>query len=794
MCYLTPRSPPCRRARGVWAFFSDIGHGKQHQMKTKSFIIFLFWALCGGESVSAGALDNPRIVFDHFPNVNVDAHVAQIAKWHFADIRDGAIPTNPAALKAARRVPTFDWAQADAAQIAAWFRKALHAWALGGTAEKRWRVSNNGDIYRGAGCLSDAFWSSTHLGERAFEMNPLMAGLFRLIDGFEYREETRTLAARQEQERLLREICAADVCARDLIVGIGLVNCDLPGVKKLAIELAPRSEVNWPVYALRIPQEEARRLLGGRKEHARLLSNLEIRAMTPGPARVEAIRRHWTTFPDYTEAEMPRTSVALNTFAELAAVAGADLVNAGRPKEALSLWLERGGCPEDVALVAEQILSLDELREMVERHPWRPTRRPLALPGLERPKAEGIWAVHCSRTLHHKGRFLGMNAPETLCAYIRTIYAKRLMRAGRFREAVPYFHRSEDYARAVRYVQLATRFEAADAEHPTPSDVRCGLTLGAFLRQCGGELFGTELEPDNMINRGTYPCVWATNNLAVAAMRHIVETNRFHYRRRTAEVYRRTADLAERTAGLPDAARLWGFCHMLSGRLMRYAEPRMAYDHLEAVRRRLPELCRDFYRDPVVVGAPYDGWLVKDNWLGDDDPLAAFPDTVPSVPKVPLPPHRETADDLMRVGIELFSKAADVYCSEIAFLSHYAGPLYAFFRAGQLGRAEGYARCADLCLEEGGDVSMAVLFLKAARRLNRRSPVVQYQMARLKLALGLQYEGYGDFKRLAEGPCSDAMVLLMARDRMLTFSRRGFHEIAPNPELAQRYRRLLDGQ
>ena len=743
----------------------------------------------------AGALDNPRIVFDHFPNVNVDAHVARIAKWYFADIRDGAIPTNPAALKAARRVPTLDWAQADAAQIAAWFRKALHAWALGGTAEKRWRVSNNGDIYRGAGCLSDAFWSSTHLGERAFEMNPLTAGLLRLTDGFEYREETRTPAARQEQERLLRQICAADACARDLIVGIGLVNYDLPVVKKVAMALAPQSEVNAPVYALRIPQEEARALLGGRKEHARLLSNLEIRAMTPGPARIEAIRRHWTTFPDYTEAEMPQTSVALNTFAELAVVAGADLVNAGRPKEALSLWLERGGCPEDVALVAEQILSLDELREMVERHPWRTTQRPLALPELERPKVEEVLAVHCSRTLHHKGRFLGMNSSETMCAYIRTIYAKRLMRAGRCREAIPYFHRSEDHARAVRYVQLATRFEAADAENPTPSDVKCGLTLGAFLRQCAGELFGTELEPDNMINRGAYPCVWASNNLAVAALRHIAATNRFHYRRRTAEVYRRTADLAERAAGLSDAVRLWGFCHMFRGCLLRYAEPKLAYDHLEAVRRRLPELCRTFYRDPMGVGAPYDGWLVKDNWLGeDDDFLSVFPDTVPSVAKVPLPPHRETADDLMRVGLELFDKAADEDCGEVAILSHYAGPLYAFFRAGQLGRAEGYARCADLCLEEGGDVSMAVLFLKAARRLNRRSPVVQYQMARLKLALGLQYEGYGDFKRLAEGPCPDAEVLLMARDRMLRFSRKGFHEIAPNPALAQRYRRLLDGQ
>lgn len=69
-------------------------------MKTKLLILFLS---LGGGYAYAGALDNPRIVFDHFPNVNVDAHVARITRWHFADIRDGAISTNATALKEAQR-------------------------------------------------------------------------------------------------------------------------------------------------------------------------------------------------------------------------------------------------------------------------------------------------------------------------------------------------------------------------------------------------------------------------------------------------------------------------------------------------------------------------------------------------------------------------------------------------------------------------------------------------------------------------------------------------------------------
>lgn len=752
-------------------------------MKVKQLVLFL---ALGGGSAYAGALDNPRIVFDHFPNVNVDAHVARIAKWHFADIRDGAIPTNAAALKKAKRLPTIDWSRADAPQIAAWFRKALHAWVIGGTAEKEWRASNAVDLYRSSWFRTDAFWTSEHLGERSGEMNPLLVGLFRLADGLD------DAASREAREQVIRQICAADACARDLIVGIGLVNRDLPIVKKVAMELAPKSEVNWPVYALRIPLEEARTLLGGRREYARLLSNLEIRAMTPGPARREAVRRHLATFSDYTEAEMPQTSVALNTFAELAAIAGGDLVSAGRPKEALALWLERGGCPEDVALIAEQILSLEELREMIERHPWKPTRHPWTLSCVERPPFERVWAVHCSRTLATKGRVLLVNTAEEMCAYIRTIYAKRLMRAGRCREAIPYFHRGEDYVRAVRYAQLAARLEAVNAENPQASDVYCGLTLGAFLRQNADILFGTELEPDNMICNGMYPCVWATNNPVVATIRKITETNRFHYRWRTAEVYRRTAELAEKARGLSDAQRIWGFCHAFRGRLLRYGEPKLAYDHLEAVRCRLPELCQRFYRDPVVVGAPYDGWLLKDNWLADD-PLSAFPDILPSVAEVPLPPHRETADDLMRVGRKLFDETLAAEWEKRAYLS-YEEAFYAFFRAGQLGCAEGYARCADLCLDSTGDISAAALFLKAATRLDRNSPVVKYQLARLKPKLGLWYDGYEDIKCLAEDSCADAEVLQMARRAMLNFSEKGYHDIPPNPSLVRRYRRLLDGE
>ena len=44
--------------------------------------------------VFSGALDNPRNVFEHFPNVNVDAHMLKIAQRHFADVREGIVPSD----------------------------------------------------------------------------------------------------------------------------------------------------------------------------------------------------------------------------------------------------------------------------------------------------------------------------------------------------------------------------------------------------------------------------------------------------------------------------------------------------------------------------------------------------------------------------------------------------------------------------------------------------------------------------------------------------------------------------
>ena len=101
----------------------------------KQYFLLIFVSLIVNR-VFSGALDNPRNVFEHFPNVNVDAHMLKIAQRHFADIREGIVPSDTNELARARQIPLLDWNHATPRQIAKWFRQTLHAWVIGGQPKK----------------------------------------------------------------------------------------------------------------------------------------------------------------------------------------------------------------------------------------------------------------------------------------------------------------------------------------------------------------------------------------------------------------------------------------------------------------------------------------------------------------------------------------------------------------------------------------------------------------------------------------------------------------------------------
>lgn len=754
-------------------------------------LMVVLLVVCAGV-VNAGSLDNPTNVFEHFPNVNVDAHMLKIAQQHFQDIRNGTIPADTNELARARRIPLLDWNHATSQQIAGWFRRTLYAWAVGGEPRKEWRVSNQIDIWRWAAFRSDAFWSSQHLGERDCEMNPLIAGLSRL------------------DICSLKQVCAEDECARDVIIGIGLVCKDLPLAKELAMELAWQSEVNWPVYALRIPYEDAAKLLADKPEYARLLSNLAIREMEPGRERCKAIKAHFAKFPDYTEEDMPKTSIALNTHAELAAVAGSDLVNAGKFWDAMDLWLTYGGCPEDVALVAEQVLTLARLRRLCDLFPLSPTRElPSAHPRMPRP-----WSVYCSRN-GGSGRSLIVDDAQVLRRYVRTIFAKRLMRAGREEEAVEWFDDSRDIVLAKRYVQLKVLGERAAS---VDQHFKAYMTLGALMRQGADRLFGTELEPDNMICDGQHACEWAKNDERLRQKRNITETKRFHYRWRTADCYFKAGkklddNIDESLRNAQDNGTCWSavltnrmpdrlrrdFAFWNVGDILRYRDSERAYDidvyygvtqPITGVIGLFPVtnsvgavVTNQAWQIASKLPSPFKEWHQTDNWLGDD-PLVAFTNKMFSPNVVALPPHHDNAKDLLRIGEELFEVADRTGdFSEKGF----AAALYAFYLAGQKGSALGYQRCCAYFVDQIGDYTLAIPFIKAAMTIDANLPAVRYYYARILCEIGMRNDAFKIVQSIVDNECADRETELLALGFLCKYYEDGSLRKLMTEEMFDRY-------
>ena len=686
--------------------------------------------------VFSGALDNPRNVFEHFPNVNVDAHMLKIAQRHFADIREGIVPSDTNELARARQIPLLDWNHATPRRIAKWFRQTLHAWVIGGVPKKDWRDSNQIDKWCWAGFRSDAFWTSQHLGDRGYKMNPLIAGLRRLkpdsqweyADGYEKKWDGTedwsrphyTYVVPTNSYEILKQVCAEDECARDVIVGIGLVCRDLPFAKELAMELAWQSEVNWPVYALRIQYKDAARFLADKQEYAQLLSNLAIREMEPGLKRCKAIRTHLARFSDYTEEDMPKTSIALNTHAELAAIAGADLVNAGDWISPVELWLTHGACPEDVALVAEQLLAVNDLKKVCNRFPLGAVKEG----AYQHPRMKRPWSVYCSHN-GGSGRYLIVEDGQTLRRYVRTILARRLMRAGREEEAIEWFDDSRDIILAQRYLQVK-----AIAEQGSTNVMRrfnAYMTLGALMRQGADRLFGTELEPDNMICDGQYACEWAKHNEVLKGKRKIDETRRFHYRGRTADAYSQAGKLSGED---------------------------------------VDKMCKG-----------------KDNWLGDD-PLAVFTNKMFEPKVVALPSHHNNAKDLLRIGEELFD-AAD----RIGDFSDkgFTAALYAFYLAGQKGSALGYERCCAYFIDQIGDYTLAIPFIKAAMAIDANLPAVRYYYARILCEIGMRNDAFKIVQAIVDHKCADRETEFFALGFLCKYYEDGLFKNVMTKEMFDRY-------
>ncbi|MCB9562961.1 MAG: hypothetical protein H6708_21360 [Kofleriaceae bacterium] len=142
-----------------------------------------------------------------------------------------------------------------------------------------------------------------------------------------------------------------------------------------------------------------------------------------------------------------------------------------RPVDAMAeIWAARGSYPTDVMHVAERVLTVDELRAFVDG-------RADADDVLDDRDGDGYaYARAWTRSL-------------------RDVLARRLMRVGRFTEALPYFD-ADNRTDAALLASALTR-AAPDGGHRDPIERAQALyEASRMARRHGMELLGTEHAPD----------------------------------------------------------------------------------------------------------------------------------------------------------------------------------------------------------------------------------------------------------------------------------------------------------
>ncbi len=610
------------------------------------------------------------------------------------------------------------------------YRRLIQEFALNWVAKKPWRYTNEMDYFSWASCRGDRFYSG-------YEMPALRYSLY------------------QEKPEVLRELCKRDPLLRDFIVGIGLTNSQMWNIRKIAVEFAMQSPLNAPVLALRLPYDEVEQLLAGKEEHARLLAQLKLHLLF-GPEKVDAIDAYIAKYPDYTAADMPKTSVALNTHEELQAIAGLIWLKQGVPDKALERWMQ-GGTPEDIGLIAEQVFTIPELIAFCKKH---------APEGAE--DEFYIWSCQCVE--NDKILYPVMIGNAEAKFVIRNILARRLMREKRYADAKEWFTGRETRRIADRFFRLKERSENKSLS--ADDRLEATLSLAALIRSSGDRLFGTYLEPDNLICNGEYPCEWG------GSLDHIrlnkPDMPRFHYRWIAAEYYRTAANMTT-------DAKIRGYCYWLAGTILKNRDIALADKDFKKLYYISPELTDENWFMPLSgVSAELQEWHRRKIHFLNAERFAAWMPELPPVEKVALPSHDGTADALLKLGREIYEKAES--------FAEIKQSLYALSLAGEKGSSDAYAWCGIVEFNVG-DKEQAVAWFKKALKLNPASNLAKHELGRTYLELGFWKEAIALMKGVADSETENKELLGYAAYNMYNFYKNGKYGVEPDEKAAERYLR-----
>ena len=263
--------------------------------------------------------------------------------------------------------------------------------------------------------------------------------------------------------------------------------------------------------------------------------------------------------------------------------------------QAFHLFIQ-GDYWQDAAFVAERILSLDELKKLVDSE----------YPAHPEDLAEEAQSDSSERWRDRK--------PDRR-SDLRWLLGRRLVRAGKFSEAKPYL--------PPKYKALLERYVTNlnlgnNKEIPSEKRARALFEAAVILRYNGMELMGTEVEPDAFIWDGAYPVediatsrlqgkfidkrwvndgsstreVIKEDNLVLRATEkelkrlksnQVTPESRFHYRYLAADLGWRSASL------LPDGSQITADVLNTSGMWIQSHDEKGSDRFYQAIERRCPE-------------------------------------------------------------------------------------------------------------------------------------------------------------------------------------------------------------
>ena len=597
---------------------------------------------------------------------------------------------------------------------------------------KPWRYTNEMDIWRWARFRGDRFYSGGSMPDL----------LYALLN---------------ESKERLRLFCQQDKVLRDLIVAVGLTNRYVT-FRDIAGEFAPESKINYPVYALRLSFEEAQKLLAPYPEHRRLLDLLEIKHLS-GEARIAAIDRYIAKYPDYTPEDMPRTSVALNTHEELHALAGAELFKLGRPLEAAERWV-KGGTPEDLGMVAEQVMTIEQLIDFCNKHFAEPVEF-----------ESSVYSVECARNNKLVYPYFADKYQQN--AFMRNLLARRLMRAGRFEEAQKYFtgHKTRVFAKRYFYLQNIIRSKnSSEAEKMTAL-----LNTAALVREHGDKLFGTFLEPDNLICRNHYACSWGTKQKFVKLNKP--DLPRYSYRFRAAELY-------SRYAAMTSDRKIKGYCLWTAGNLIKKLNAKKADVYFKMLYKVSPELTeKNWFIKEKKAPLELREFAVR-SYFGVDG-VASLAPRQPEVKAVQLPVDSRNCEKLLHFGKTL---ANEILSSES--VEKLAQCRYALSLAGNMGSAEADVWSSIIQYVIFEDYEAALWFLLQAVKKDPESYLVKHELGHVYSVLGYWKQAVSLIRDAADNEKKDLLLINTAAGNMARLYSEGQLGLPKDPAAAEKYAKM----